>query len=122
LINEESLSSDCRGHASYESLLITQILSLLNSYLGKSSTVKEAIAAIKKEVEEEKLPKFKYVEFNGMKINSPRQVFSAIWAQISGEKKPATRAAENIEKEIESGEMEPIIMMADELGKLSRIS
>lgn len=116
------MSSDGRGHASYESLLITQILSLLNSYLGKSCTVKETIAAIKKEVEDEKLPKFKYVEFNGMKISSPRQVFSAIWAQISGEKKPATRAAQHIEKEIESGKMEPIILMADEIGTLSRIS
>ena len=36
----------------------------------------EVIAAIRKQAEEESLPKFKYVEFNGMRMTSPRQVFS----------------------------------------------
>ena len=36
----------------------------------------EVIAAIRKQAEDENLPKFKYVEFNGMRMTSPRQVFS----------------------------------------------
>ena len=47
---------------------------------------------------------------------------SGIWSQLTGEKKTANRAAENIAKAIESKSMtEPIIMLADELGKLLMI-
>ena len=46
-------------------------------------------------------------------------IYSAIWSQLTGEKKTANRAAENIAKAIESKSMtEPIIMLADEIGKL----
>ena len=36
----------------------------------------EVIAEIRKQAEDENLPRFKYVEFNGMRMTSPRQVFS----------------------------------------------
>ena len=78
------------------------------------------IAAIRKEVEEENLPKFKYVELNGMRMTRPKQAYAAIWSQLTGEKRTADHASELLEEKFESRRMkEPILMLVDELGKLS---
>ena len=90
--------------------------------LGKTATTQEVIAAIRKEVEEENLPKFKYVELNGMRMTRPKQAYAAIWSQLTGEKRTADHASELLEEKFESRRMkEPILMLVDELGKLSHI-
>jgi origin recognition complex subunit 1 len=77
------------------------------------------IAAIRKEVEEENLPKFKYVELNGMRMTRPKQAYAAIWSQLTGEKRTADHASELLEEKFESRRMkEPILMLVDELDQL----
>lgn len=86
---------------------------------GKTATTQEVIAAIRKEVEEENLPKFKYVELNGMRMTRPKQAYAAIWSQLTGEKRTADHASELLEEKFESRRMkEPILMLVDELDQL----
>ena len=93
-----------------------------NNYSGKTATTQEVIAAIRKEVEEENLPKFKYVELNGMRMTRPKQAYAAIWSQLTGEKRTADHAFELLEENLKQKSMEePILMLVDELGKLSHI-
>ena len=93
-----------------------------NNYSGKTATTKEVIAAIRKGVEEENLPKFKYVELNGMRMTRPKQAYAAIWSQLTGEKRTADHAFELLEENLKQKSMEePILMLVDELGKLSHI-
>ena len=85
-------------------------------------TTQEVIAEIRKEVEEENLPKFKYVELNGMRMTRPKQAYAAIWSQLTGEKRTADHAFELLEENLKQKSMEePILMLVDELGKLSHI-
>ena len=84
---------------------------------GKTATTQEAIAALRKEVEEDNLPKFKYIELNGMRMTRPKQAYAAIWSQLTGEKRTADHASELLEEKFESRRMkEPILMLVDELG------
>ena len=77
------------------------------------------IAAIRKEVEEEHLPKFKYVELNGMRMTRPKQAYAAIWSQLTGEKRTADHASELLEEKFEARRMnQPILMLVDELGTI----
>lgn len=86
---------------------------------GKTATTQEVIAAIRKEVEEEHLPKFKYVELNGMRMTRPKQAYAAIWSQLTGEKRTADHASELLEEKFEARRMnQPILMLVDELDQL----
>lgn len=55
-----------------------------------------------------------------MRMTRPKQAYAAIWSQLTGEKRTADHASELLEEKFESRRMkEPILMLVDELGKLS---
>ena len=75
--------------------------------------------ALRHEVEQGNLPKFKYVELNGMRMTRPKQAYAAIWSQLSGDKRTADHASELLEEYFESRRIkEPILMLVDELDQL----
>lgn len=58
-----------------------------------------------------------------MRMTTPKQVYSAIWSQLTGEKRTADHASELLEakfagKEGVRGKAEPILMLVDELDQL----
>ena len=75
--------------------------------------------ALRQEVEQGNLPKFKYVELNGMRMTRPKQAYAAIWSQLSGDKRTADHASELLEEYFESRRIrEPILLLVDELDQL----
>ena len=67
------------------------------------------------------LKKFKFIEINGMRMTTPKQVYSAIWSQLTGEKRTADHASELLEEKFggnSRGRAEPILMIVDELDQL----
>ena len=91
-------------------------------FSGKTATVQEVIADIRKEVDEGKIPSFKYIEVNGMALTCPKKVYAAIWSQLTGEKRLADHAASLLEEKFGAKMNEPIVMVVDELGKLAFFS
>ena len=93
----------------------------LNVFLGtgKTATTAEVCQALRQEVEQGNLPKFKYVELNGMRMTRPKQAYAAIWSQLSGDKRTADHASELLEEYFESRRIrEPILLLVDELDQL----
>ena len=90
---------------------------------GKTATVQEVITALREEVNQGHLKKFQYIEINGMRMTTPKQVYSAIWSQLAGEKRTADHASELLEECFSGGgrkrsKSEPILMVVDELDQL----
>ena len=56
-----------------------------------------------------------------MRMTTPKQVYSAIWSQLTGEKRTADHASELLEEKFggnSRGRSEPILMIVDELDQL----
>uniref|UniRef100_A0A1A9X3S8 Origin recognition complex subunit 1 n=1 Tax=Glossina brevipalpis TaxID=37001 RepID=A0A1A9X3S8_9MUSC len=51
---------------------------------GKTATVTGVIRALQKQVQEEALPTFDYLEINGMRLTEPRQAYVHIYRQLTG--------------------------------------
>lgn len=51
---------------------------------GKTATTTEVIRALKAEVADGNLPKFDFVEINGMRITEPRKAYVEIYRQLTG--------------------------------------
>ena len=56
-------------------------------------------------------------------MTTPKQVYSAIWSQLTGEKRTADHASELLEAKFSGteksrGKTEPILMLVDELDQL----
>lgn len=88
---------------------------------GKTATTHEVISALRDDVENGSLRKFKFVDVNGMRMTTPKQVYSAIWSQLTGEKRTADHASELLEAKFAGSgrnKGEPILMLVDELDQL----
>ncbi|KAL9912819.1 origin recognition complex subunit 1 [Glossina fuscipes fuscipes] len=51
---------------------------------GKTATVTGVIRALQKQVQEDMLPAFDYLEINGMRLTEPRQAYVHIYRQLTG--------------------------------------
>lgn len=51
---------------------------------GKTATVMEVIRCLRKQVTRDDLPKFDFVEINGMRLTEPRQSYVHIYKQLTG--------------------------------------
>lgn len=51
---------------------------------GKTATVTEVIKCLQKLSKEKKLPKFEFIEVNGMRLTEPRQTYVHIYRQMEG--------------------------------------
>jgi Cdc6-like AAA superfamily ATPase len=70
-----------------------------------------------KEVEDEQLNEFDFVEINGMKLTDPQHAYSILWNAISGEKLTNYHAVEMLDKKFskKATKCKPIIVLLDEL-------
>ncbi|XP_055536896.1 origin recognition complex subunit 1 [Wyeomyia smithii] len=51
---------------------------------GKTATTSAVIRALQSQAEEEEIPKFEFVEINGMRLTEPRQAYVHIYRQLTG--------------------------------------
>ncbi|KAF3165023.1 Origin recognition complex, subunit 1 [Orbilia oligospora] len=92
---------------------------------GKTATVREVIAQLQVQVEEEEIEDFIFLEINGMKITDPHQSYSLLWEAIQGDSEGPARVAPNhalnlLEREFStpSPRRVPIVVLMDELDQL----
>jgi origin recognition complex subunit 1 len=83
---------------------------------GKTATVHEVIKALR---DDPTLPRFRFVEINGMRLPDPFHVYSKLWEEISpiSERIAPKRAAERLERHFSSASTphDCVVLLADEL-------
>ena len=91
---------------------------------GKTATVHECIAALKREASQGHLKRFSYVEINGMRVPTPLHAYSLLWRTVSGEQLGPTAALAALQAHFEERakesqaqrEQRPVcVVLADEL-------
>ncbi|XP_022668905.1 origin recognition complex subunit 1-like [Varroa destructor] len=89
---------------------------------GKTATVREVMTALNEAQKNYEVPKFKYIEINGMKLTEPHQAYVQILRQLTGKKTTPEHAAEvltNMFKAKKSNAKSAmIVLLADELDLL----
>ncbi|XP_041360027.1 origin recognition complex subunit 1-like [Gigantopelta aegis] len=87
---------------------------------GKTATVKEVTRALLMGCEEGSIPKFKFIEVNGMKLTEPRQAYTQILQALTGQKATPDHAADILSKRFCStgARRETVVMLVDELDLL----
>lgn len=56
-----------------------------------------------------------FIEVNGLRLTEPRQAYSRIWQELSGEKKSADHAMKALEKKFNSSNKRPCVLLIDEV-------
>ncbi|XP_076269049.1 origin recognition complex subunit 1 [Rhynchophorus ferrugineus] len=80
---------------------------------GKTATVTSVIDRLKTE---RKLPKFDYVNVNGMRLTEPRQAYVEIWKQLTDKTIPWEQAQNLLEQRFTKKKHHtPVVMLIDEL-------
>lgn len=59
--------------------------------IGKTATILQVVKDLMKEVEEDKLPYFEFVEMNGMKLPKPDMVYDILWKAIKKHDRKTTK-------------------------------
>uniref|UniRef100_A0A1B0DRD7 Origin recognition complex subunit 1 n=1 Tax=Phlebotomus papatasi TaxID=29031 RepID=A0A1B0DRD7_PHLPP len=82
---------------------------------GKTATVTEVIRSLQL-----KLPKFRHIEINGMRLTEPRQAYVHIYRQLQGKTVPWEQAHTFLERRFRngSGQKEVTVLVVDELDML----
>lgn len=88
---------------------------------GKTATVREAVRKLFQQTKTGALPKFDYLEINGMKLLTPASAYEKLWARISPNTKvPASGLASALEEYFQSGDAEePLVLLLDELDQIA---
>lgn len=87
---------------------------------GKTATVTQVIKKLQLETVKKYLPKFEYVDINGMRLTEPRQAYVQIYRQLTGKTVPWIQARELLEKRFTKtkgtkGKLITTILLIDEL-------
>lgn len=84
---------------------------------GKTATTTAVIQALKVESEKGKIPKFDFIEINGMRITEPRKAYVEIHRQITGKTVTAEQAYNMLDKRFstQTGKRIMTILLVDEL-------
>ncbi|KAJ3247618.1 Origin recognition complex, subunit 1 [Chytriomyces hyalinus] len=90
---------------------------------GKTATVRQVVKTLKEQVEEESLPKFTFIDINGMKLTDPNQAYCAIWEGLFPKwpKVSAKHACDLLQdffRKPAQRDAVPIVLMVDELDLL----
>ncbi|ORX87891.1 P-loop containing nucleoside triphosphate hydrolase protein [Anaeromyces robustus] len=89
---------------------------------GKTATVREVIRCLNRQVEEQKLNDFQFVEINGMKITDPIHSYILLWKALSNsnDKITSKHAAELLESTFSNASSNrlPCVVLMDELDLL----
>ena len=91
---------------------------------GKTATVHQALREL---AADEKLPPFRQLELNGMKLSSPYDVYTLLWEQLTGQNAIPSKAAPLLDKHLSAAggggaskksKTVPLILILDELDYL----
>lgn len=90
---------------------------------GKTATVTQVIRELENESKKSKLPKFDYVEINGLRLTEPRQAYVQIYRQLTGKTLAWAQARDLLEerftatkpKKRKSRECQTTVLLLDEL-------
>lgn len=87
---------------------------------GKTATVREVIRQLERDVEDNQLDDFIFVEINGMKITNPHHAYALLWEALKGERASASQALELLEREFSNPNPRrvPCVVLMDELDQL----
>lgn len=89
--------------------------------VGKTLTVREVISDLQAASLQGELPKFQYVEINGLKMVKPTDSYEFFWNKISGEELTWAAAMESLEfyfNKVPKNKKRPIVVLLDELDAL----
>ncbi|KAL3233537.1 Origin recognition complex subunit 1 [Nakaseomyces bracarensis] len=89
--------------------------------VGKTLTVREVISDLQLASHQGEIPKFQYVEINGLKMVKPTDSYEFFWNKISGEELTWAAAMESLEfyfNKIPREKKRPIVVLLDELDAL----
>ncbi|GAB0088488.1 Origin recognition complex subunit 1 [Sergentomyia squamirostris] len=88
---------------------------------GKTATVTEVIRTLQNSCHKLKLPKFEYIEINGMRLTEPRQAYVHIYRQLQGRTVPWEQAYNFLDKLFRTGngkKSKTTVLVVDELDML----
>ncbi|KAL4434835.1 hypothetical protein ABPG77_005362 [Micractinium sp. CCAP 211/92] len=91
---------------------------------GKTATVLEIMRTLKRRSEAGELPKFQFVEINGLRLPSPQHAYSALYEALTGDRAGPQKAAEALEEMFGGGgrragtSRRPTIVLVDEMDLL----
>eukprot|EP00042_Codosiga_hollandica_P028184 m.146493 g.146493 ORF g.146493 m.146493 type:complete len:131 (+) comp52711_c0_seq7:1021-1413(+) len=90
---------------------------------GKTATIRAVAKHLQAELDTGTLPRFQFVEINGMAMTSPYQTYSDLWHAVSereGKKIAAAQAVELLTKlfQTPSPRRQCIVVLVDELDQL----
>ncbi|CUS20181.1 LAQU0S01e00826g1_1 [Lachancea quebecensis] len=89
--------------------------------VGKTLTVREVVKELLQSVDQDELPRFQYVEINGLKMIKPTDSYEVLWHKISGERLTSGAAMESLEfyfNKVPKNKKRPILVLLDELDAL----
>ncbi|CAR22977.1 origin recognition complex subunit 1 [Lachancea thermotolerans CBS 6340] len=89
--------------------------------VGKTLTVREVVKELLQSVDQDELPRFQYVEINGLKMIKPTDSYEVLWHKISGERLTSGAAMESLEfyfNKVPRNKKRPILVLLDELDAL----
>lgn len=91
---------------------------------GKTATVLEVMRTLKRRSEAGELPRFQFVEINGLRLPSPQHAYSALYEALTGDRAGPHKAAEALEQMFGGGggrgaaPRRPTIVLVDEMDLL----
>eukprot|EP00963_Diacronema_lutheri_P008823 scaffold776_cov347-Pavlova_lutheri.AAC.21 len=89
---------------------------------GKTATVLEVMRSLKAECEDDVIPKFQFVEINGLKLPSPGYAYTRLYEALTGQYLPPAQALELLEQRFSvlgsRGSSNVTVLLIDELDQL----
>ena len=89
---------------------------------GKTATVLEVMRSLKKECEDGLIPKFQFVEINGLKLPSPAHAYTRLYEALTGQYLPPAQALDLLEQRFSvlgsRGSNSVTVVLVDELDQL----
>ncbi|AMD22075.1 HGL265Cp [Eremothecium sinecaudum] len=89
--------------------------------VGKTLTVREVVKELLISADRKELPKFQYIEINGLKMVKPTDSYDFLWKKLSGSTLTSGAAMESLEyyfKEVPLTKKRPVVILLDELDAL----
>ncbi|KAK7502257.1 hypothetical protein BaRGS_00006621 [Batillaria attramentaria] len=87
---------------------------------GKTATVKEVVRTLNQAYDSGDLPKFNFIEVNGMRLTEPRQAYVQILKELTGQKATPDHACELLDKMFTTSahRRDTTVLLVDELDLL----
>lgn len=87
---------------------------------GKTVTVREVVKQLHKQTKISNIPKFEYLEINGLKMITPQSAYEALWNKIATTKVPMNGLSGQLEDYFKLGKSEiPLVVLLDELDQIA---